>query len=66
MVKLFVKIYLQIIDQNGIISDIRNIIMIDVSGNKENDLYRVLKYEDEMYYGKFFVGFVWSLVIVFY
>lgn len=40
--------------------------MIDVSGNKENDLYRVLKYEDEMYYGKFFVGFVWSLVIVFY
>lgn len=58
--KLSAKIYSQIIDQNGIISDIRNITTTDVSGNKENDPYRALKYEDEMYYGKFPAGFAWS------
>jgi lactase-phlorizin hydrolase len=59
--KLSAKVYSQIIRQNGLLNNITTLTEPkQVVGSTENDPYRQLPYEDEMYFGTFPKGFAWS------
>ncbi|XP_061162615.1 uncharacterized protein LOC133171833 [Saccostrea echinata] len=60
--KLSAKVYSQIIEQNGLMTDsiIQQQNQTVIVDHAESDPYRQLLYEDEMYYGVFPDGFAWS------